>query len=178
MLGIFKYGYMKYSKYIHNQIQHIERIHNDGIITSHLRMQYLRQISELIKTMNNDVYNKNIKNYTDDDSSDELYKCDDIKMWEMINIHVDDDYPIHEYNCVKNKLLDICAKTGFYSLQDAFELLSILTDVSSNNFNELFNTFNTAFVPINYKLEILQLDNNNNIREIKGKQYINDSEVV
>lgn len=56
-LNFLQYEYYRYSQLLQNQIQHIERLYKENIISINIRNNCLRQLSELILFMNDKVYN-------------------------------------------------------------------------------------------------------------------------
>jgi len=92
-INFLQHEYYRYSNLIHNQIQHIERIYKENIISINVRNTCLKQLSELIRFMNNDVYNVKLKEFKNtlsdatnnanndineiNDAQDVLEPCDD-----------------------------------------------------------------------------------------------------
>ena len=60
-MNFLQHEYYRYSNFIYNQTQHIERLYKENIITINIRNNCLRQLSDLIRFMNNDVYNMKLK---------------------------------------------------------------------------------------------------------------------
>ena len=60
-MNLLQHEYYIYSNFIHNQTQHIEKLYKDNIITINVRNNCLRQLSDLIRFMNNGVYNERLK---------------------------------------------------------------------------------------------------------------------
>lgn len=239
-INFLQHEYYRYSHLIHNEIQHIERIYKENIISINVRNACLKQLSELIRFMNNDVYNVKLKEFKNalvgasesntnnvsgdineiNDAQDALEACDDdtpavcntdidkcenknidntsnnknkknldTKVSDLftfdipsrldkLNVLFDicknsdisniNDIMFDDFDKVKIKLLEICKDVGFYSIEDALNILigsSHKEHIKSENddsitdneleFKEKLDLYNLIFVPIDYKSILL-----------------------
>ena len=69
-LNFLQYEYYRYSQLIQNQIQHVERLYKESIISINIRNNCMRQLSELILFMNDDVFNPKFNEIKDSGSSE------------------------------------------------------------------------------------------------------------
>lgn len=118
-ISYLQYEYIRYSKLIYNQVNHIERIYREGFIQSQQRVSYLNIINQLIRYMNQDVYNLKLKELKElkelnvnDDNIDEINKLDK-SLIELLNIG-------EQYNTINNLdiLIDICRMSKVSTIND------------------------------------------------------------
>ena len=64
-INFLQYEYNRYSKIIYNQIQHIGNLYENNIMSLNDRNHHLKTLSEIIRFMNNDIYNEKLKTITD-----------------------------------------------------------------------------------------------------------------
>jgi endopeptidase La len=219
-INYLQYEYRRYSQLFYNEIQHIEDMYKSNLIKTNVRNNYIKTLNELLRYMNNDIYNGKLKElkelrnnnisvnninetmYNDEHSQDELTENDihisntddniiinnknihDIfnfkvgynnNIQTLIDICKNDDNDklnnlvFNDFDKVGEKLLKICSEVGFYSLDDAFNILigskyknyiynksvkdNNLKQNSIDNFKELFELYNIVFIPVNYRCE-------------------------
>jgi len=219
-ISFLHYEYTRYSQLIHNQTQHIEVLYKENILSLTARNNNLRLLSELIKFMNNDVYNVKINEFkkmvqqsnneeivdiaesTDlSDNDEEVVNIKKVEEVKSENISILDrnicdiignslkstgglnllleicknsklsdigDILFDDFDKVKNKLLEICKEVGFYSIDDALNILvgnsykeyiNYIQKVEQKDDSEVLNTFkeklelfNMVFIPVEYRV--------------------------
>lgn len=212
-INYLQHEYKRYAKLIHNNVQHIEKLHKNNLITLSIRNNSMKSLSEIIKYMNNDIYNvilkdlrnenqkNNAKEDTDEDTESEKSQEDadvdiDIDvdtpnntvyynnkahflfdMHKTSNVNINNDIKqlvFNDFDKVNLKILDVCKDTGFYSIDDALDLLigysnkELIFDTTQDKtknskiaeFKEMLELYNIVFVPINYKIRT-DTDNTN-----------------
>lgn len=117
-INFLQHEYNRYSYLIHNQIQHIERIYKENIISINVRNTCLKQLSELIRFMNNDVYNVKLKEF-----KDSLNITDSSNTQKNVN-------SVSEINDAQDALETCDDDTPAVPYNDKYEIKNI--DVSSN----------------------------------------------
>ena len=156
-IKVLKQCYICYTKYIHDQIQHIERIYKDGKINTVKRIQCMKIMSEAIKKLNNDIYNKKIREY-DDVTNINNANINKISLWELKLTN--DNSILNDFEEIRDKILSACKIIGFYSLTNAFDLLNLYNDTGSEKeYTEKISLYNDTFIPLNYKIEYLEICN-------------------
>lgn len=219
-ISFLQHEYRRYALLLHNQIQHIERLYKENFININVRNTCIKSLNDLIRYMNNDVYNVKLKELKeskefkslDEEPSDQ----DDETTPDNNNINISESnksysevsildkniceiigYPIHfsngigalldlcksskisniknlmfdDFNKVGERLLKICSDVGFYSIDDALNLLigsshrEFIKENNSikatekekeaqekiNEFREILELYNLVFIPVNYK---------------------------
>lgn len=220
-VNFLHYEYSRYSHLINNQTQHVEFLYKENVLNLNTRNNVLRQLSELIRFMNNDIYNVKINEfkksasmtqneeiidmsenneYSENEEEINGNKLEDMKTKSMtvldknicdmvgnslkytggFNLLFDicknnklseiNEILFDDFDKVKVKLLDICKDIGFYSLDDALNLLignsykeylnviSKTEDCINKNesniveFIEKIQLYNSVFIPVDYRV--------------------------
>lgn len=168
MINYLQNEYKRFSSILNKYFEHVERCHNEFIITTNDRNQHLKVLNELIKAMNN-IYNEKIKLLKGKDIIDQEINENDDDSKQTINIisknnkdlGIDKDLEkILENNNYNNELINLI---------DIYESLNIknLYGIELNNFDEikskLLQISNTiGFYSIDIALDLLI-----------GRNYIN-----
>lgn len=128
--------YVRYSKIINNQSEHIQNINNDNIINNNERNQYMKILNDLIITLNN-IYNEKLKILKSDDSAYEKkisnYEIfigidkietiiDLIRTWEVLNINIHKELYFTDFKQINQVFIDIGKKIGFKNISDAMNI--------------------------------------------------------
>jgi len=236
-LNFLQYEYYRYSQLIQNQIQHVERLYKESIISINIRNNCMRQLSELILFMNDDVFNPKFNEIKDsgsseyndiefvdqtetaEESDDDIAKTDknshkntqkkddhvvksldknkenfsdsliDKNIFDYIGYQMNmkndknlstifelfknnkvnnlNEILFDNFDKVRDKLLEVCKNVGFYSIEDALNVLvgnshkEYIKFASQNEigvgsekgsyFREELDLYNMVFIPVDYK---------------------------
>lgn len=167
MINYLQNEYKRFSNILNKYFEHVERCHNEFIISVNDRNHYLKILNELIRNMNN-IYNEKIKilkgkdiiDLDTNDNEDESKNTNIIAVNKNINFYDKDFEKLLTCDNYNNELL---------KLIDVYESFNInnLYGIELNNFNDI-------------KIKLLQMSNNigffninNALNLIIGQNYSN-----
>lgn len=158
---LVKKEYDRYAQILRNMSIHIEVLYKNGIYDNDKRIDYCKELNELIKTMNN-TYNEKMIEL---DKKEEI-KCIPYLSFCDANVHTVFDICKYydDFKSISNKIIKFGAEIGFHNIYDAINILLGLGFLNSikgqkttidgidHDVSELLKFYNSMFVPINHKI--------------------------
>ena len=151
-ISFLQHEYVRYSKLIYNQVQHIEKLYREGFIYSQQRLSSLSTLNHLIRYMNQDVYNAKLKELKvtseqqyNNKNSDELDENDSL---ELSKTHKNssscekiekNEIVGGETSKSRGKLVEQKEITEGHCLSDLFNLGPLQYNVNTTNIDVLFD---------------------------------------
>jgi endopeptidase La len=160
--------YTKYSTILYNYQSHIERLHEDFVITNTDRNNYLKIVNEILKTMNT-KYNLvmldlcNTNNNNNNNNNNKIIFTQALETTILNNPNNKQDV-LHLYNIYNNKdylsdikdkiISQLASKISFKSIKDCLNLFiqDDYTTLFSKQNLAILDLYDLIFVPVSYKL--------------------------